>query len=125
MNADSKAAGLYARAREKRADYIFEECKTIADNVTKGEKRVTKTTGDKVTVEVTEVDMLEHRRLQVETRKWVLAKLDPTRFGDQVRIEHSGAVTLTAAMVRERLAQDPDVAAVLQGRRAIEVESKA
>jgi hypothetical protein len=36
--------------------------------------------------EVTQADMIDHRRLQIETRKWLLARLDPMKYGQQVNI---------------------------------------
>ena len=35
-------------------------------------------------------DMIEHRRLQVDTRKWALARMSPKKYGDRTALEHSG-----------------------------------
>lgn len=112
-----EVARAYAQARERRCDAIFEETMAIANTPQAGKREVVKTTDKGTWTEVMTVDMIEHRRLQVDTRKWFLAKLDPGKYGDQVRIEHAGAVTLTAAMVRERLAGDADVKAMIEGRK--------
>lgn len=82
----------YTRAREDQAETLFDQMVTIADTPVIGTKTVTKATG----VEMTEGDMIEHRRLQVETRKWVLGKLAPKKYGEKQQIEHSGSVTLEA-----------------------------
>ncbi len=77
----------YARAREAQADAIFDEMIDIADNPLIGEKTKTLPDGKK---ETTTGDMIEHRRLQVETRKWMAGKLRPKKYGDKVVNEHSG-----------------------------------
>lgn len=78
----------YVRARDIQADVIFDEMHDIADNLAVGIKRVTKPSGE----EITEADMIEHRRLQIETRKWMLGKMAPKKYGEKTQIEHSGAV---------------------------------
>lgn len=76
----------YARAREDQAETLFDQMVTIADTPLMGLKTVTKVTG----VEMTEGDMIEHRRLQVETRKWVLGKMAPKKYGDRIDLNHGG-----------------------------------
>jgi hypothetical protein len=79
----------YARAREigyeRHADQIIE----LADQSRVGVKRTTRADG---AVELVEGDMVERSRLQVDARKWILAKMLPKRFGDKVDLHHSGAV---------------------------------
>jgi len=82
----------YARAREDQAETLFDQMVDIADTPKMGTKTVTKVNG----VEMTEGDMIEHRRLQVETRKWVLGKIAPKKYGERQHIEHSGSITLEA-----------------------------
>lgn len=71
----------FARARKLEYDTMAEECRQIADNVDEDPAS---------------------RRVRVETRLRLLAKLDPTRFGDKIALEHSGQIdskvtTVTAA----------------------------
>jgi hypothetical protein len=84
---------MYARAREDQADTLADEIVHIADTPLLGVK--TKTTGDG-DVETTEGDMIEHRRLQVDARKWVAAKLKPRKYGDKVQqdINHAGKLEI-------------------------------
>jgi hypothetical protein len=76
----------YARAREMQAEALADEITYIADTPMPGIK--TKTT-DKG-VEVTEGDMIEHRRLQVDARKWIASKLKPKKYGDKTETTHVG-----------------------------------
>lgn len=84
VNADF--ADQYARAREAQADSLFDEILHIADNPLIGEK--TKETSDGKS-ETTTGDMIEHRRLQVDARKWMAGKLRPKKYGE--KLQHTGA----------------------------------
>lgn len=39
-------------------------------------------------------DMLGHRRLVVDTKKWLLSKVLPKIYGDKIQVEHSGNVSI-------------------------------
>lgn len=78
----------YAHARDAQADTLADEILSIADTQVPGEKRTIKPDGS---VEVVEADMIEHRRLQIESRKWLAGKMKPKKYGDKVTQEHTGA----------------------------------
>lgn len=61
-------AERYARACELRADSIFDEIFTISDMI--------------------KADMVEvqNARLQIDSRKWALGKMMPTKYGDKIEI---------------------------------------
>ena len=80
-------ADQYARARESQADALADDIVDIADTPKTGQKKTTRADGK---VEITEGDMIEHRRLQVDARKWVAAKLKPKKYGDRVAHELTG-----------------------------------
>ena len=67
----------YTRAREARADIIADEIIQIADNC-KGEDNVA----------------VQRDRLKVDTRKWLLSKLMPKRYGDRIEVEQTGEIHL-------------------------------
>lgn len=73
----------YARARKIQSEMMADELLEIADTTKQGEKRKLTDKG----VEVTTADMIEHRKLQIDTRKWVLARMQPKKYGD--RIQHA------------------------------------
>lgn len=77
----------YAHAREAQADTLADEILSIADTQVLGEKRTTKADG---AIETVEADMIEHRRLQIESRKWLAGKMKPRKYGDKVTQEHVG-----------------------------------
>ncbi len=76
----------YARARSMWAESEFENMMQIADTVLVGEKTTTKGDGK---VEVTTGDCVERAKLQVETRKWALARMNK-RFGDRIENRLAG-----------------------------------
>jgi hypothetical protein len=39
-------------------------------------------------------DMIEHRRLKIESRKWLAMKLLPRIYGDKVDLNHGGEVAI-------------------------------
>jgi len=83
---DAVFATNYAHAREVRAEKIFEEMLEIADTTKKGKR--TKTTKDGI--EISEEDMLGHRRLQIETRQWILARMIPKKYGNKLETTLQG-----------------------------------
>lgn len=78
---------MYARAKEIGLDNLAEETLAIADTPMEGEE----TEDDGERVKVKRGDMLGHRKLQVDTRKWLLSKLAPKKYGDRTGIELTGA----------------------------------
>ena len=94
----------YARAREIGYATLFDEMLEIADTPQQG---VTTKESYKGT-ETRTGDMIEHRRLRVDTRKWMLAKALPKVYGDKLAAEvtgKDGAPLQPGADVRE-LARD-------------------
>ena len=69
----------YARARDTQADVLFDEVIYIADNTVTG---ITTKTDKDGNTETTEGDMLNHRRLQIDARKWMAGKLRPKKYGE-------------------------------------------
>lgn len=79
-------AAKYARAREIGYERLADEILHIADTPQIGSKTVSKASG----LEITEGDMIEHRRLQVDARKWMLAKMLPKKYGDKIETTLQG-----------------------------------
>jgi hypothetical protein len=88
----------YTRARELGYDEMADETITIADTPTEG-VRIEKD-GDG-TKEVRE-DMLGHRKLRVDTRKWLLSKLAPRKYGDNRSIDLTVKDSLAERLARAR-----------------------
>lgn len=78
-------------ARAQLLERMAEEIHQIADTPVEGVTITTKADGG---VEEKRADMIEHRRLQIESRKWLLARLMPKKYGDKQHVEHSGSIGL-------------------------------
>lgn len=74
------------------------EAVEIADSVQMGVKTKTKETVDGTFVETLEADMIEHRRLQIDTRLRVAEKIDPARWASKVRVAVPGEGQLDGAL---------------------------
>jgi len=95
VDQDKALADHYARARALCIDALAEDILDIADTPKMGTKSVSKATG----LEITEGDMIEHRRLQVDARKWLLAKMAPKKYGDKVEQTHLGLAEREAPVI--------------------------
>jgi hypothetical protein len=77
---DKEKLNKYARATEMRADIMADEILEISDNVG----------GDIMTMkdgrEVVDNAVVQRDRLRVDARKWLLAKLQPKKYGDKLDI---------------------------------------
>ena len=89
MKRDLDLSTAIAHARDIGCDAIAEDCLRIADTPLLGEE-VTESEDEEGTKKVTikKVDMLGHRKLQIETRLKLLAKFNPKKYGD--RVTHAG-----------------------------------
>ena len=76
-------ANEYAHARKLQADTFFDKIVHVANTPFIGQKKKTTTTHNGVTVEVSEGDMVDHRRLQVDALKWAAGKMRPKKYGDR------------------------------------------
>ncbi|MDO4250880.1 MAG: hypothetical protein Q4C68_05150 [Moraxella sp.] len=75
-------ADRYARASEQRADHYFDEMLDIADNAPTEE--------------------IQKAKLQIDTRKWVLARMNPSKYGDKQDNNTAGkAIDLMADLMKE------------------------
>lgn len=83
LAANAEFRDMYARAREAQADVWAQEIIDIADTPKAGAIERTDKEGN-VTVETR--DMIEHRRLQVDVRKWAAAKGAPKKYGDRLEL---------------------------------------
>ncbi len=71
----------YARAKEESADAMGEDILYISDTPLMGEIRTIRPDGS---VEIKQDEMLGHRRLQIDTRRWLMGKLKAKKYGDKI-----------------------------------------
>lgn len=74
----------YARARIERADGIFDEMIDIADD---GRNDYMEKVIGGETVEVVNKEHIQRSRVRIDTRKWILSRMNPKRYGDKVQTD--------------------------------------
>ena len=79
-----------ARARDIGEEVILQECLEIADNTQVGDIVTRKPDG----IETKSMDMIEHRKLRIETRLKLLKIWNPKKYGDKIDLNHSGEVAV-------------------------------
>ena len=79
-----------ARARQIGCEAIAEEMLGIADTPQLGVETITKDDGK---IETREGDMIRHRQMRIDTRKWLLSKWHK-KYAERQQIEHSGSIGL-------------------------------
>jgi hypothetical protein len=93
LEKDKSKAERYARATEKRAEAIFEDILNIADENYKD------TYVDGEGIERTDYDVIQRSKLRVDSRKWVLAKMMPKRYGDKLDVTSDGQALAVPAII--------------------------
>jgi hypothetical protein len=83
---DAQFAERIACARESGEEVIHQECLGIADTTQMG---VIVTDKDGV-IETKTADMIEHRKLRIDTRLKLLAKWNPRKYGDKLDMNIAG-----------------------------------
>lgn len=80
---DEELRKQYARAMESREDLIFDEILNIADAQ---ENDIVETPEGTVVNH----NVINRNRLQVDTRKWMLGKMNPKKYGEKVDVTSGG-----------------------------------
>lgn len=77
----------YARAKEESADAMAEDILDIADNGTNDWMKITR--GGQ-TVSVPDPEVLQRSKLRVDTRKWIMSKMKPKKYGEKMDVTSDG-----------------------------------
>jgi hypothetical protein len=77
----------YARARDVQAEVWADEINDIADDSSNDYMTITVNGQEK---EVVDHENIARARLRVDTRKWILSKVLPKKYGEKVQQEISG-----------------------------------
>ena len=78
-------ASQYARAREDQAEFYLDEIIAISDE--SAQDKIANEDG----TERTDSEAIQRSKLKVDTRKWVMSKLAPKKYGDKIQQEIVGA----------------------------------
>jgi len=78
----------YARAKQESADAMAEEILDISDDGTNDWMTIYTDKG--YAKEVPNNEVLQRSRLRVDTRKWLMAKMKPKKYGDKIDVTSDG-----------------------------------
>jgi len=92
LNSDTQMASEYERAREARAEAVFEEMLDIADDGTNDY-----TYGEDGPY--LDAEHVKRSRLRIDTRKWMLSRMMPRKYGEKLDVNHSGGIAVTGVEV--------------------------
>lgn len=112
LNDDPEGIGeLYKHARYSGYQLLADEIVALSDKTyvtiqvhdvdSRGRVKFNKdkTPMLKDVVESLSPESVRHRQLQIDTRKWMLAKMLPKVFGDKLLTEHTGTVNIAAVPI--------------------------
>ncbi len=83
LKEDKNRLNKYARATHIRADFLFDQILEIAD---KQEADVEIKDG----IQIVNPNIVNRNRLQIDSRKWVLSKMNPKKYGDKLDVTSDG-----------------------------------
>lgn len=78
----------YARATEERTEALAEEILDISDDGRNDWMTITTKGGFEK--EVANNEVLQRSRLRVDTRKWLMSKMKPKKYGDKIDLSNNG-----------------------------------
>ena len=87
MENDNELSERYARAKSAQLEVLADQLVDLADTDRIFCRKVT--TKADGSVETATLDQVERTKVQIDTRKWLLAKLNPKKYGD--KLAHTGA----------------------------------
>lgn len=107
----------YTQAMKVREEVLFDEIIHIADTPLEGVTTVDELGPNGAIVRTTVQDMTKHREMQISSRKWVLSRMNPKKYGDKVQVagHDAGPLTLVARSMTPQEAADA-YAATLQDK---------
>jgi hypothetical protein len=87
LREDAEFSQQYARATDERTEAMAEDLLHISDTPIMGETKTIKADGS---IEIKQDEMLGHRRLQIDARKWLMSKMKPKKYGDKLDMTTNG-----------------------------------
>jgi hypothetical protein len=93
LDKDKSKQDRYVRATQLRAEAIFEDILSIADENYKD------TYVDENGIERTDHDVVQRAKLRIDSRKWMLAKMQPTKYGDKLDVTSGNRTLAVPAIV--------------------------
>lgn len=87
----------YARAKEEQMDYMAQRILEISDDSSQDTTTIVK--NDQI-IEIENKEWVNRSKLKVDTRKWLMGKLAPKKYGEKVDIKQT-SVNYNAELSQE------------------------
>lgn len=96
----------YAQACDARVFYMAEELLDIADDGTNDWMERKGSDGESVGYTVNG-EAIQRSKLRADTRKWLMSKMQPKKYGEKMSVVHDGEIThrMSEAEIDKRLAE--------------------
>lgn len=94
LDTDQGFCDNYARAKQQQCEFLAEEILEIADD---SSLDMAFTEEGKPFIDK---EHINRSRLRVDTRKWILSKLKPKKYGDMLKVEHDASESVMAEVVK-------------------------
>ena len=102
---DEALSKQYTRARELRADVIFDEMIEIADDGSNDLMTITKGLTE---YETENKEVVNRSRLRIDTRKWILSKMNPKKYGDSLKLSGDSESPLDVIIQGKKFAESDE-----------------
>jgi len=86
---DEKFAQQYAQAKRTAMDFMAEEIVTIADDGSNDYMEIMDKNGDPTGAWKFKGEHVMRSKLRIDTRKWIMSKLMPSKYGEKIQVEHT------------------------------------
>ena len=96
IDKDESKRKQYARACEVRADLIFDEIMDISNST---DEDIINLDNGKQAINH---HVIMRDRLRVDSRKWMLSKMNPKKYGDRLDIDHGGKLDVEVTLTPEQ-----------------------
>lgn len=96
----------YTRAKELGSEVHAEEMLEIADDATNDWMEAHNADGEAVGYKLNG-EHVQRSKLRIDTRKWLLAKLQPKKYGDKVDLNHGAEEGSPLARLLDRMGASP------------------
>jgi len=82
LDEDENKAAQYARACDERVEFMADEIIEISDF--SANDTISTDKGD-----IPDNEWINRSKLRVDTRKWLMSKMRPSKYGDKVAVDHT------------------------------------
>lgn len=82
---DSQLAAAWALAKQQQADALEDDLLVIADD--RSQDVIERTLKNGETVEVQNSEFIARSKVRIDTRKWLMSKINPKKYGERLEVD--------------------------------------